>query len=115
MNENRRCEFCGCNTNAKVRACCDAGRHADRTGEITPGVNGLMPATSSCSTGATGYVFEIGQRVKRHRDVFDVGLGEKEGVVVKRYSREEYRVGNTILGPYPELYSVDWDDNTHGS
>ena len=25
----RKCEFCGCNTNAKVRACCDKGRSAD--------------------------------------------------------------------------------------
>ena len=26
----RICEFCGCNTNARMRACCDAGRDADR-------------------------------------------------------------------------------------
>lgn len=25
----RKCEFCGCNTNAMVRACCDKGRAAD--------------------------------------------------------------------------------------
>lgn len=27
----RLCEFCGCNTNAAERACCDSGREADRT------------------------------------------------------------------------------------
>jgi len=26
----RKCEFCGCNTNARVRACCDEGRLADQ-------------------------------------------------------------------------------------
>lgn len=28
--EYRTCEFCGCNTNAAARACCDKGRDADR-------------------------------------------------------------------------------------
>lgn len=26
----RRCEFCRCQTNARLRACCDKGRDADR-------------------------------------------------------------------------------------
>lgn len=26
----RLCEFCGCETNAKLRACCNAGRKDDR-------------------------------------------------------------------------------------
>lgn len=25
----RKCEFCGCETNAKLRACCDRGKDAD--------------------------------------------------------------------------------------
>lgn len=25
----RKCEFCGCNTNAQVRACCERGKAAD--------------------------------------------------------------------------------------
>ena len=25
----RKCEFCGCNTNAKVRACCEKGKASD--------------------------------------------------------------------------------------
>jgi len=29
-NGYRICEFCGCNTNAALRACCEAGRAADR-------------------------------------------------------------------------------------
>lgn len=33
----RKCEFCGCNTNARVRACCDKGRAADgSTKGLTP-------------------------------------------------------------------------------
>jgi len=28
--EFRTCEFCGCNTNARQRACCEQGRDADR-------------------------------------------------------------------------------------
>jgi hypothetical protein len=28
-NEFRRCEFCGCITNARIRACCDEGGRAD--------------------------------------------------------------------------------------
>lgn len=41
MSENgfRICEFCGCNTNAKMRACCNEGRDADcqkpKAGEFT--------------------------------------------------------------------------------
>lgn len=27
--EFRRCDFCGCNTNARMRACCARGREAD--------------------------------------------------------------------------------------
>jgi hypothetical protein len=32
----RRCEFCGCNTNAFVRACCDQGRAADTQTKENP-------------------------------------------------------------------------------
>lgn len=31
MNGWRKCEFCGCNTNAAARACCQQGRNADAT------------------------------------------------------------------------------------
>lgn len=31
--EFRTCEFCGCDTNARMRACCEKGRDADR---VTP-------------------------------------------------------------------------------
>jgi hypothetical protein len=30
LGEFFSCEFCGCRTNAKQRACCDVGREADR-------------------------------------------------------------------------------------
>lgn len=33
----RTCEFCGCHTNARVRACCEKGRAADGpTKGLTP-------------------------------------------------------------------------------
>lgn len=35
----RKCEFCGCNTNAALRACCDKGREAD----CTAGVKAVPP------------------------------------------------------------------------
>jgi hypothetical protein len=28
----RKCEFRGCNTNARMRACCEQGRQADKKG-----------------------------------------------------------------------------------
>lgn len=28
------CEFCGCHTNAKMRACCEKGREADKNREM---------------------------------------------------------------------------------
>jgi len=28
------CEFCGCNTNAKMRACCQKGQEADRKKDV---------------------------------------------------------------------------------
>ena len=31
----RNCEFCGCHTNAAIRACCDKGRDADRNAGVT--------------------------------------------------------------------------------
>jgi hypothetical protein len=30
----RRCEFCGCRTNALARACCERGRQGDRGNEL---------------------------------------------------------------------------------
>lgn len=26
----RKCEFCGCETNARMRACCERGKYADK-------------------------------------------------------------------------------------
>ena len=36
----RKCEFCGCNTNAKMRACCDAGRNKDKEGAAAAKADG---------------------------------------------------------------------------
>lgn len=46
--EWRTCEFCGCYTNAKARACCDRGRDADQP--ATP----PEPAAPCIRCGATG-------------------------------------------------------------
>lgn len=56
-------------------------------------------------------MFEVGDRVVRPRDVFDAGSSLMHGVVVARYSRPARRYGDsTVLGPYPELFAVEWDD-----
>lgn len=40
----RKCEFCGCETNARLRACCDKGRDADRK---TPNVGAKLETTAA--------------------------------------------------------------------
>jgi hypothetical protein len=49
--------------------------------------------------------FNLGDRVQRD---------EKTGTIRRRYSRNQRRVGDILLGPYPELYSVEWDDGSFG-
>jgi hypothetical protein len=39
----RKCDFCGCTTNAKARACCDQGRAADRATSTPVGGVALPP------------------------------------------------------------------------
>jgi NTP pyrophosphatase (non-canonical NTP hydrolase) len=38
----RTCQFCGCNTNAHVRACCERGREQDSPGDSQPHGQGAM-------------------------------------------------------------------------
>ena len=58
--------------------------------------------------------FELLDRVKRHVDMHDRSKGFKYGNVIKCFSREEYEIAGTVLGPYPELYSVKWDNGRIG-
>lgn len=57
------------------------------------------------------WTFYVGQRVKRLSDVFNPKSKMLCGEVIERYSRGVKDYGNDlILGPYPELYLVRWDD-----
>ena len=49
------------------------------------------------------YHWRIGQRVIREN---------KEGIIIKRYSKNAYIIGDTHLGPYPELYDIKFNNNT---
>lgn len=49
--------------------------------------------------------FVEGTRVQRRFNVFDEKSPLRHGVVVKKYSETD-----PILGEYPELYQVWWDD-----
>ena len=52
----------------------------------------------------------VGDRVSREIDIFDPGKGLKLGAVINAYSRPMKKVGSLVLGPYSELYDVEWDD-----
>ncbi len=56
-------------------------------------------------------IHKLNDRVKRRIDVFDENSPYKYGTVIKCYSRpaKKYSSGY-ILGPYPELYDVKWDN-----
>lgn len=54
--------------------------------------------------------FRIGDRVQRLIDYDNPDLGYKYGTIIKIYSRCKKVYGDGIeLGPYPELYDVNWD------
>lgn len=60
----------------------------------------------------TEWHYEIGQRVKReyeyHLDIPKYRIG----TIINRYSKPKkvFYGRDLVLGPYPELYSVQWDD-----
>jgi hypothetical protein len=43
----RRCEFCGCNTNAKMRACCAMGRVQDLDASMAASIARFMDPDQS--------------------------------------------------------------------
>ncbi len=55
---------------------------------------------------------KINDRVKRRIDVFDENSPYKYGTVIKCYSRAVKKYScDLVLGPYPELYEVEWDED----
>ena len=56
------------------------------------------------------FTFELGQRVVRKEDVFDPNSKLMHGTIINRYSKPAKTIQrDLILGPYPELYTVEWD------
>lgn len=58
------------------------------------------------------FKFNVGDWVKRRVNVFDSSSPYRLGRVVRRYSKKEITlpVSGSTLGPYPELYEVEWED-----
>jgi len=56
--------------------------------------------------------YEEGQRVKQEIDIYDPSRGTKKGTIIGRYSIPEHTIGYVVLGPYPELYKVRFDDGS---
>ncbi len=61
--------------------------------------------------------FKLDQRVSR--DMHDSKLEKipiREGTIVRVYGRVAWQVSpDFVLGPYPELYDVQWDDGGEGT
>jgi len=49
--------------------------------------------------------FKIKDRVKRDGQI---------GTIVRVFSRPMRTIGDVVLGPYPELYAVEWDNGEYG-
>ncbi len=54
--------------------------------------------------------FKIGDRVCRRADIYNPKSPYNFGTVYAVYSKPRENVGDLILGPYPELYKVRWDN-----
>lgn len=52
--------------------------------------------------------FAVGDRVVRRSDVYDPNSPLRHGQVSRVYAAHD-----ALLGRYPELYAVAWDDGTH--
>ena len=62
-------------------------------------------------------MFEVGQRVKRDEINSEWRYSGivLHGIVTKRFSRPQKQYGKDfVLGPYPELYEVRWDNGKSG-
>ena len=57
--------------------------------------------------------FSFGQRVKRMIDPSNKAHGYKYGTIFTVYSKPKISLADgSTFDPYPELYSVHWDDDT---
>ena len=57
--------------------------------------------------------WRIGDRIQRHKDVFNLKSQLRHGIVILRYSIWDNGVSHdTYYGDYPELYAVRWDDGS---
>jgi hypothetical protein len=59
--------------------------------------------------GTDYFTFRLLDRVKRKIDILDESKGYKHGRIVNCYSLGEYMIQDVLLGPFPELYDVQWD------
>jgi hypothetical protein len=50
--------------------------------------------------------------VSREQDIYNPDKGIKTGRVIAAYSVQKHSFGNLTLGPYPEMYDVQWDDGS---
>jgi hypothetical protein len=55
------------------------------------------------------FTFGLLDRVKRKIDVLDETKRYKHGAIINYYGLGEYMEGDVALGPFPELYDVQWD------
>jgi hypothetical protein len=53
---------------------------------------------------------EIGDTVKRHINIYNQKSSWKIGIIIDKYSEPQTKCSETILGPYPELYKVRWNN-----
>lgn len=53
--------------------------------------------------------FKVGDRVTRHKDVYNLKSRLMHGTVIKVYSK------TNEFGHYPELYKVQWDKPEDGT
>ena len=58
----------------------------------------------------TPYKFNIGDNVSREIDIYNKSKGLKIGKIIRRYSKPQKRYSDLMLGPYPELYEVEWNN-----
>lgn len=64
MDEFRQCEYCGCNTNAKQRACCNAGREVDRLAAEVELLTGTVIPDLKLDCEGLKYVIEENQKLR---------------------------------------------------
>jgi|SRR5882724_1415286 len=59
-----------------------------------------------------GTKFKVGDRVTRPENVYDRNSPIMHGTIARVYNKttSHYPINDFVLGPYPELYDVRWDE-----